>query len=395
MSSSFLKVDKDVLKYKGAQFAVFVSFLIDKYEYFEKGNKLIDGEFFYMTAEKIQEEIGVSPPTQAKILKELKENGLIKIKRKGMPAKLLFSSSYQNFYNLLPKFLEPILEYNKTKYNKTKENNINNIIYDFPEKVIVDYWNSFSNLTTHKINSSSKILKESSTYIKELKSGTFGKNKTISHKFLETHNIPIDSINKKFTEEEIKKSIQRYSLLASGKYGFKTKTSFITTFPIGVQKNLNTFLFNRFTKKYRDDGGTSFFLLCFYKEPVNINDTASLVKIPFDSGYYERFEKIISSNYKPFDYSKKIILVNNILKVINKHKMFMRENRHRRDMSFFMTFGYNKKPENFFNTYINWLRDRFQNFPISPNMIGPSSNCWKEFVEFLKEEYRVEIETLA
>ena len=167
MNNPFLKVDRGLLKSKGAQFAVFVSYMIDKYEYFKNNNMLIDGDYFYMTAERIKEEIGVSPPTQAKILKELKKNGLIKIKRKGMPAKLLFSPSYQNFYNKLPKFLESILEDNEIRYNEIKENNIDNIIYDFPEKVIIDYWNSFLNLTTHKINPSSKILKEASIFIKE------------------------------------------------------------------------------------------------------------------------------------------------------------------------------------------------------------------------------------
>ena len=76
----------------GLKAALFISDLKLKYSIWK--NNLDDDGYFYCTQEKIQEDTGLTPKQQRKIIKTLKELNVLEIKKKGVPKKSYYKINF-------------------------------------------------------------------------------------------------------------------------------------------------------------------------------------------------------------------------------------------------------------------------------------------------------------
>lgn len=105
--SSFLKVDKELIQKFGLLPAVFLSNLIDKYTYFQKRSMLKTENWFYLTHEQQTEQTGIKLKQLRNCKRLFKENGIIKTKKMGIPAKEYYQINIKKLWKELPiKFLD-------------------------------------------------------------------------------------------------------------------------------------------------------------------------------------------------------------------------------------------------------------------------------------------------
>jgi hypothetical protein len=114
-STAFIVLNKELAKRVGLKEAVLLADLISKEEYFI-ANGMTDG-WFFNTEANIEKDTTLTPYQQRKCLTTLKKEGLIEVKRKGIPAKQYFKINEQ----LVVKFLNNLSATNLTSINKNKE----------------------------------------------------------------------------------------------------------------------------------------------------------------------------------------------------------------------------------------------------------------------------------
>lgn len=85
-SSSFLVLNKNLIKILGLEETVLFSELCSEYDYWTKNNGLENG-FFYSTIGNIEEKTTLSAHKQRNAINKLKELNIIEIQIKGVPAK--------------------------------------------------------------------------------------------------------------------------------------------------------------------------------------------------------------------------------------------------------------------------------------------------------------------
>jgi hypothetical protein len=130
--TAFWVVNKAIAKIlKCNDSALLLSDLVDKYQYFETENSLIDGFFFY-TSDKIEENLNISYKKQKKCIELLKKFELIETKLIGVPAKLHFTIRQNKIFQMLQTSIAQMekLELPKSQ-NIIKDNNNRNIIKEY------------------------------------------------------------------------------------------------------------------------------------------------------------------------------------------------------------------------------------------------------------------------
>ena len=125
-STAFLVLNKQLAKQIGLKAAVLLADLISKEEYFiAKG--MTDG-WFFNTEANIEEDTTLNSYHQRKCIKTLKKEGLIEVKRKGIPAKQYFKINEQQVLQIL----NNLSVKNLTTINKNKEITIINKYFKKP-----------------------------------------------------------------------------------------------------------------------------------------------------------------------------------------------------------------------------------------------------------------------
>ena len=138
-SSNYITVNKNLIRVLGIDEAIILGELASEYEYWSRREELQDG-YFYSTIENIEENTTLTEYKQRKALNNLKEQGIVSIKVKGIPAKrfvkineeqvlnLLNNSTFKNSSASSLKITELDTEIPKgNKNNINKNNNKNNI----------------------------------------------------------------------------------------------------------------------------------------------------------------------------------------------------------------------------------------------------------------------------
>jgi hypothetical protein len=113
-------VNKAVAKIIGIEAALFLSDIIDKYDYHKERNEcLIKNNkcYFYYTSADIEENTTLNYNSQKKCIKILEGHGLIESKLIGTPAKLHFTILENKFCD----FLKTCIAENEKLYNKNKD----------------------------------------------------------------------------------------------------------------------------------------------------------------------------------------------------------------------------------------------------------------------------------
>lgn len=85
-NNNFITLNKDLIKAIGLEEAILLGELASEYDYWKK-QELLENGYFYSTIENIEEHTTLSEYKQRKALNSLKDQGLIDIKIKGLPAK--------------------------------------------------------------------------------------------------------------------------------------------------------------------------------------------------------------------------------------------------------------------------------------------------------------------
>ena len=141
--NSYWIINKELAKQIGRDETFLLTDLITKYEYFKNNNMTVsydDIEYFFATSESIENDTMFSYYEQKKLLKRLENLGLIKIVKKGIPAKLYFHIVENN---ILSYFNSSIQETSKLDFekleniiidnNNNKTNNNSNNVYMDPK----------------------------------------------------------------------------------------------------------------------------------------------------------------------------------------------------------------------------------------------------------------------
>lgn len=100
-SEAYLTVNKKLLQYYGPDTSIFLSNLIDKYKYFLNNDKLEDG-WFFLTHESQIEQTGLSVSKIRTCKTILKENSILEVKSKGIPAKEWYKLNLTSLLHIIP-----------------------------------------------------------------------------------------------------------------------------------------------------------------------------------------------------------------------------------------------------------------------------------------------------
>ena len=125
-SSAFIVLNKELARQVGLKEAVLLADLISKEEYFI-ANGMTDG-WFFNTEDNIYKDTTLTAYQQRRCLTTLKKEGLIEVKRKGIPAKQYFRINEQQVIKLL----NNLSAINSTTINKNKEIIIINKYFNKP-----------------------------------------------------------------------------------------------------------------------------------------------------------------------------------------------------------------------------------------------------------------------
>lgn len=124
---AFWIINKKLAKVVGVEAALLLSDLITKKRYFKNQNQLINGEWFFNTAQNIEDDTTLSYHKQKQAIKILVKYGFLETKLIGLPSKLHFKIFESQVLNFLNTTIEEFLNlYNKNKPKKNKDNNNKN-----------------------------------------------------------------------------------------------------------------------------------------------------------------------------------------------------------------------------------------------------------------------------
>lgn len=99
-SSNYITVNKELIKLLGIEEAIILGELASEYEYWGRREELQE-DYFYSTIENIEENTTLTEYKQRKALNNLKEQGIIDIKIKGIPAKRFIKINKEQVLKLL------------------------------------------------------------------------------------------------------------------------------------------------------------------------------------------------------------------------------------------------------------------------------------------------------
>lgn len=93
--SNFLIVNKLLLQKHGPVNALFISFLIDQFQYIMRQNAILGKGWFYCTNNRVVAELGISQYSMRTVKKYWEGLGVLKMRFAGMPSKLYYKIDFQ------------------------------------------------------------------------------------------------------------------------------------------------------------------------------------------------------------------------------------------------------------------------------------------------------------
>ncbi len=124
-SSDYWIVNKPLTRRLGITTSLWLSHIIYKHRYFEKEGMLDEEGYFYSRQEDIEEDTGLSPVQQTRIIKQLGTLSILHTKKKGIPAKNYYKIDMVNLINLFiatSAYKKKELVAMKRRHKSSKEN---------------------------------------------------------------------------------------------------------------------------------------------------------------------------------------------------------------------------------------------------------------------------------
>jgi hypothetical protein len=268
-SDDHLRVNKSILSMYGIDIALWIADISSRWNYFRKRNTLDEEGFFFTTQREIRESSGLNFNKQTEIIKKLSEDKIIEIKRKGLPKTNHYKINILQLIKLINQSKIKVQEACNTKhkeieiqstrdlsdkpYNKNNGNK-NNYNKKILSKDNIDCKSNlddnFSNSDFNKDSLTRKIkrsLSEPEDYSKEVQSlfEFWQSLKIVNHKKSKSRNKALQDLDKtlqKYSEKEIKRSMQVYKDFLNDPYNRKTKDP---PYKVGLNQ---FFGFDKFTK---------------------------------------------------------------------------------------------------------------------------------------------------
>ncbi|MFW6326760.1 MAG: hypothetical protein ACOC2F_00450 [Bacteroidota bacterium] len=228
-SSGYLVLNKSLIQTFGLIKSCIISNLLDKHQYFCEKHPKHEG-WFFLTHEQQKEQLGLSEYTLVKNKKELIQDGIIEVKRQGVPSKEWYKINFTRLYDTVaglappkspgldpPKspglYKEPIYKEPKDKEIVSKDTDApaghshdNDIIS------IINYWNTLPNVVKHT-QPNTKVYQNCYQYIHDLLSGLpllHKKDQTPTRpllNFISKFHINPKLVQKQWTVDEIKQML--------------------------------------------------------------------------------------------------------------------------------------------------------------------------------------------
>ncbi len=207
-------------------------------------------------------------------------------------------------------------------------------------------------------------------FFKRLEKGTFDQNVDL-YDFYDDFKVDGSLGKKKWLEREIIQIIKRLpELFIEGNYPLNKKS---------VPKNLSSLLYNPITKN------SWFLYVAFHKNLAIEEKEIDMDKLPFHKQVWDMIISILDK--QPTTTKDKKVLVRNIQTILDYHQNKIDWVKADDINLMYMKIGDKKDYRPFIKTYIKFLEDRYNDFPITVNMLGVKSNNWSEFKQFFYEEY--------
>lgn len=181
-TDGFIQVNKALIKKLGLHEAILIGELCAEYNYWESQNRLEDDSFF-STRENIEENTGLSEHFQRKAFSTLQSAGVVRITKKGLPAK--------NYYTINFDMLLSILETSSASSRRQQDTKT------------VDINNNKQTKITNKNNSSSKEEAHSKQF-------SFGKKRSNTSTKKATYQDCIQSIYEYTEDEKLRSALIDY-----------------------------------------------------------------------------------------------------------------------------------------------------------------------------------------
>ena len=276
--------NKTIMRAWGIETAIFLSSICQKYSYFKKRNMLTKEGYFFNTGDDIFLDCGLSKYQQSKSVLFLKKEGVLFVKKHGVPPKLHYKIAWNPFKNQFLKISKLIFKnltyikenkYNNNSLSKDKrtcsqkpsvfKNTVdnkkivskNNLLNKniFSNKIII-IWNKQPNVSKHKKDT---ILKKIKELINSLRKGTFKNKHHLDKRFLKDFNIPEKLLSKKFTKQEIKKTILKMAQCHLPEFTPANKSI--------ISKSLFEMIYHLPFKSRSKYNSTSWFFSCYVNSP--------------------------------------------------------------------------------------------------------------------------------
>lgn len=131
---NYLTVNKRIMRAIGLSEAIMLSELCYRRQFLARADQLTEDGFFYATVEDVEEETTLSDYAQRKVLEKLSDLGIIKVERRGLPARryiCIYEDALQSLIDSATSDDAPVLEDFKNKtlkssvLNNNKSNNNN------------------------------------------------------------------------------------------------------------------------------------------------------------------------------------------------------------------------------------------------------------------------------
>lgn len=231
----------------------------------------------------------------------------------------------------------------------------------------ISIWN---NLGICKHRAGTKNYDKLCLFFKRLEKGTFDQNVDL-YDFYDDFKVDGSLGKKKWLEREIIQIIKRLpELFIEGNYPLNKKS---------VPKNLSSLLYNPITKN------SWFLYVAFHKNLAIEEKEIDMDKLPFHKQVWDMIISILDK--QPTTTKDKKVLVRNIQTILDYHQNKIDWVKADDVNLMYMKIGDKKDYRPFIKTYIKFLEDRYNDFPITVNMLGVKSNNWSEFKQFFYEEY--------
>jgi len=162
-SMPHLRVSKTIKDMYDIETALWIADISSRWNYFRKKNKLDKNNFFFITKDEIKESTGVKFNKQTKITQKLKEDKIIEVEKRGLPARNWYKINLKKLIQLTGDFINKQLD---EKQVPSQLSVINNELSVIDQSIISNLHNNNKDNNINFNNNKNSFSKEKEMILK-------------------------------------------------------------------------------------------------------------------------------------------------------------------------------------------------------------------------------------